>query len=182
MKLTTTNKEKEAKRHGVPVGYIVMADLMTLGYCEVDAYTIAFPENASLAAQMNRSIRENITSSHKFKAIYEEKADPKTEDSGDNKLIGKESTARMILNAALKQAGDSKERAELLMKYADIMGFKKEEVEDDSADTIHFYLPMTCNDCPLLKAYNDSSVDKTRPVDMGRVIEKAKKIMEQAKD
>lgn len=179
----TKGKMQEAKGHGVPVGYIVMADLMAAGYCEQDAYVIAFPENATLAAQMNKSIRENIASSHKFKMLYEEKAGKKEDAGGDGgELIGKEATARMILSAALSQPNDSKEKAELLMKYSDIMGFKKEEVEDKSADCITFYMPATCNLCPLLSEYNKQAQDKVRPVDMGRVMRNAGKIIGDATD
>ena len=38
-------KENEAKKLAVTVQYLVMADLMAIGYSEEDAFVIAYPEN-----------------------------------------------------------------------------------------------------------------------------------------
>ena len=64
-------KQTEAKKLNVTVQYLVMADLMAVGYSENDAYTIAFPENAALSVQQNNSIRSNILDSAKFKKLFE---------------------------------------------------------------------------------------------------------------
>gem|GEM_PF-5619585 len=57
------------------------------------------------------------------------------------------------MTTALKLPPDSKERIEGLMKYSDLMGYKKDEVESDNTDTINFFLPLKCDKCPLLAAY-----------------------------
>lgn len=56
------------------VQYLVMADLLSIGYSELDAYTIAYPENTALSALQNKSIREKILSSVKLKHLVEEKS------------------------------------------------------------------------------------------------------------
>ena len=62
-------KQTEAKKLNVTLQYLVMADLMAIGYSENDAYTIAYPENAALSLQQNASIRNNIIESVKFKVV-----------------------------------------------------------------------------------------------------------------
>ena len=64
-------KQTEAKKLNVTIQYLVMADLMSIGYSENDAYIIAYPENEALSVQQNNSIRNNIVESVKFKKLYD---------------------------------------------------------------------------------------------------------------
>ena len=100
-----------------------------------------------------------------------------------SELIDKTQTAKLIMRAALKQPNDSKERIEGLMKYADIMGYKKDVEEADATESISFFFPLKCNQCPFLFAYNEtaSKKDQVRPVEMGRIIEMAQPIIKKAK-
>ena len=50
-------KQNEAKKLNVTTQYMVMADLMAIGYSEEDAYTIAYPENEAMSVQQNTGIR-----------------------------------------------------------------------------------------------------------------------------
>jgi len=67
-------RQAEARKSGVTVQYLVMADLLSIGYSELDAYTIANQENTALSALQNKSIREKISSSVKLKHLVEEKS------------------------------------------------------------------------------------------------------------
>ena len=64
-------KQTEAKKLNVTVQYLVMADLMAVGYSENDAYSIAYQENEGLSVQQNNSIRGTIIESVKFKKLLE---------------------------------------------------------------------------------------------------------------
>lgn len=64
-------KQTEAKKLNVTAQYLIMADLMAVGYSENDAYTIAYSENDTLSVQQNNSIRKNILDSVKFKKLLE---------------------------------------------------------------------------------------------------------------
>ena len=55
--------QKQAKKMNATPQYVILADLMSIGYSEIDAYTIAYPENEALSAQQNKGIRENILKS-----------------------------------------------------------------------------------------------------------------------
>jgi hypothetical protein len=85
----------------------------------------------------------------------------------------------------MKQPADSKERVDGLIRYADLMGFKREEVAvEDNIDTIHFFFPVKCSMCPLLKKYNDYQMrhnkegEVLRAIDMEHIIRSAASTME----
>lgn len=163
MEIATTTKNREAKSLGVPVTYIIMADLIKAGYSENDAYTIAYPENAVLSAVQNRSVRENILSSPKFRKVLDGKGVIQEDEVQAGELMDKKKTAMLIMKAALEQPSNSKERIEGLMKYSDLMGYKKDEVEEDSADAITFFLPMKCSHCPIFTELNMRRADDGEP-------------------
>ena len=190
MELSST-KIREAKKLNVTVQYMVMSDLMAIGYSENDAFAIAYPENAALAAQQNNSIRKNIVESAKFKKLLENRrsrvkegiATPVTLDEVE--LVGTEEVLKEILRSARQQPVGSKERADLYAKYNDI---KKESEQDigDETDNINFVLPLKCGQCPLLYAYNDflknNGEKEVRAVEMGRIMFLAHKIIQAATD
>ena len=175
------SKKTEAAKLGINQQQLVMADLMCIGYSEEDAFCIAYPKMELYSAE--RIAREMKTELEKpnFKKAYGERI-AMHRDNGvsmdgvlaDDALLDKRSTAKLILTAALKQPANSKERIEGLMKYSDLMRYKSDEVEGSTTDTIHFFLPMKCGQCPLLKAYNEKSENPIRPDEMGRVIKENK--------
>lgn len=52
------------------------------------------------------------------------------------------------LNELLERETDSKLKLDYYKQLADLQGMKKEQDKDDE-DTIHYYFPITCNQCPL---------------------------------
>lgn len=181
--------KKQAKTLGVPEAHIIFADLLSIGYSEYDAYNIAFPENTALSATRNKSIREEIMNTAGFKKLQEKRAETRkyilpTEPIQG--LMDKEETAQMIMRAAMAQPAESKERIDGLMRYSDLMGYKKEDAQEDAVDNINFYFPLKCNQCPLLYAYNEylQSIGETiiPSVEMAKVIDKAHPRIEKARE
>lgn len=184
-------KQTESKKLNVTIQYLVMADLMAIGYSESDAYAIAYPENVALASQQNNSIRNNIVESVKFKKLLETRrlrvkdgiATPMQLDEVE--LVGTEEVLKEILRSAKQQPIGSKERADLYAKYNDIKKESEQETSDET-DNINFVLPLKCNQCPLLYAYNDylreHNLQEVRPVEMGRIMSLAHTIIQAAKD
>ncbi len=88
------------------------------------------------------------------------KSRKKKEDKALTKLISqeivekgemtKEATAMEILRSAQAMPEGSKERIDGFIKYADIMGYKKTDEKDASVRHTMFYLPATCDKCPLV--------------------------------
>ena len=170
--------QKKAAKYKVSVQHLVFADLLSIGYSEADAYTIAFPENAILSVQRNIAMRESILKSPRFKKLLEDKSiQHPTED--DTMLLDKAETAKMIMKSAMKQPLDSKERIDGLMKYSDLMGYKADGTELDMSKHIQFYLPLKCNQCPLLhdfnKARKEEGKTEVKYVEMGRVLKQMEK-------
>lgn len=190
MELSKT-KQTEAKKLNVTVQYLVMADLMAIGYSENDAYDIAYPENAALAQQQTNSIRNNIIESAKFKKLLENRRSRVKDGVAtpvmleEVELVGTEEVMKEILRSAKQQPVGSKERADLFAKYNEIKTKSEQGVEDD-ADNINFVLPLKCNQCPLLYSYNEflkeNGLQEVRPVEMGRIMSIAHKIIQAAKD
>lgn len=187
-------KQTEAKKLNVTLQYLVMADLMAIGYIEEDAYAIAFQENDALAIQQNNSIRQNIIESAKFKKLLDNRKQRVKDGSAtpvsldEVELVGTEEVLKEILRSAKQQPIGSKERADLYAKYNDIKKENEQGTEDDT-DAISFFFPAKCSQCPLLYAYNeemkkckDEKGNIIRPVEMGRVIKLSKKIIQAALD
>lgn len=55
------------------------------------------------------------------------------------------------LNKLATLTNDTKLKAEILMKVADLEGMKKQEVKQDEK-LIHYYLPLRCSKCSLYAA------------------------------
>lgn len=184
-------KTAEAKKLNVTVQYLVFADLCAIGYSEQDAYIIAFPENLALSEQQNKSIRKNIMDSVKFKKLFENRRSRVKDGSAapvlleEVELVGTEEVMKEILRSAKQQPVGSKERAELFSKYNDIKA-KNDQGAEDETDSINFFFPMKCNQCPLLYAYNEylnkNNMQEVRPVEMGRIMSISQKIIQAAMD
>ena len=159
MELSTTFT-KTAKKLGVSEQFVIMADLMAIGYSENDAYTIAYPENATYSIQQNNSIRANVLKTAKFKKLLadtkqrlrDKMGDPSTIE--DINLIGSDEVAKEILLSAYKQPKGSKERADLLSRYQDLIN-KRDEKTTTQESAMQFYLPVCCDKCPLMIKYKE---------------------------
>ena len=53
------------------------------------------------------------------------------------------------LNQLATSVKEPKLKAEILLKLADLQQMKKEENKKEDTETIHYYLPLTCNNCEL---------------------------------
>ena len=184
------NKQNEAKRLGIKTEWLIAADLLTLGYTEDDAYEISHSRiSMTKSAIQNDNAKREMFDSPVFRqalAARKEAHQANAEFAGDDaELIDKTQTAKLIMKAAMKQSPDSKERIEGLMKYADIMGYKKDDVEAGMDDSISFFLPLKCDQCPLLFAYNEfikaNGGPEVKPVEMKAVIDRARPMIQQAR-
>ncbi len=186
----SSSKKAEAKKLGVPVQELVLADLVSIGYGEVDAYSIAYPEDAVLSAQMRQANRMKIMSKVSFTELCEKRKMYNANilefsgDTADIELIDNDMTAKEILKIALRMPEGSKERGEMFMKYADLTR-KNDAITEESTDAINFYFPVKCFQCPLLDAYNSylkqHKKKEIRPVEMETIIKNAEPIMEKAR-
>ena len=185
----STQFKKANKKYGMPDTHIVMADLISLGYSNLDAYRVVFQEMAVLPDSQLKKEADDFVSDAAFKKLLKDRGHKHAAEDLDvlskEELMDKEQTAKLIMRAAMKQPADSKERVDGLIRYADLMGFKREEVAvEDNLDTIHFFFPVKCSMCPLLKKYNNyqkrhnKEGEVLRAIDMEHIIRSAASTME----
>lgn len=172
---------KEAARIGCDPNHIIMADLILTGYTEVEAYDIAYSETLAQTAKQRIANRERELSSEGYKRAYETARDKRkyisdTIEDRDKDAVLKE------LNQMASVERDVKMKADLLMKIAEIKQMKK-DLTTETEDTVNFYLPLSCEKCPLLSAYNayvkqrnlalpdDEKDTPIRPDEMQRIME-----------
>ena len=144
--------KKEAKRIGCKENHIILADLLLSGYTEAEAYDIAFSEDIAKSAQMIIADRERELKSDGYKRAYEDRRAARKYNADDSDLRDKEKVAR-DLNSLINQTSDPKLKAELLMKLADLQQMKK-DLTGPEEDPVQFFLPISCEKCPLLQEYN----------------------------
>lgn len=149
--------KREADRYKVPAQTIVMADLMAIGYTENEAYSIAYSENAALTKQQNISIRENVVNAVGFADLLRERTRqikgvaPIGGPKDVKAQLSKDEVASQ-LRAQIELLPDgSKEKADVLMKYADLFAMKKEEKKAEDDEIIRIWMPLTCDICPYKK-------------------------------
>lgn len=151
----SANLKALAKEHKVPVQTLVMADLISIGYDEEDAYFIAFGlSNSLMSDTQNDSIRQNIVNANNFGSLVLKRKKSNssqraiTDESFGGDLFSKERVAQEMLRSAMKLDINNPDRVAALMKYADLMGMKKEETRMDEEPTT-YYLPLKCGICPF---------------------------------
>ena len=153
---------KYAKKMKVEPEMIVFADFLFLGYHEVEAYMMAYPENESLSLSMQKRKRKSIICSNKFKEICSERRElfertlSLPNDISEIELIDSEEVAKEILATAKRQTPGSKERADLYAKYYEVIkdAINNMPESTDETDDIHIYYPTKCNECLFLIIYN----------------------------
>lgn len=151
--------KKEAEKRGMPAETLLMADLMAIGYTENEAYNIAYTSNAILSKKQNVSIRENITSTPDYEALVRERQTiigerlgaPSATTSGSTEQLSKDEVASQLRRQIELLPDGSKEKADVLMKYADLFSYKKEEPKNEEEDVIRVWVPLTCDICPYKK-------------------------------
>lgn len=82
--------------------------------------------------------------------LLQEKA-AKPDDPDKPKNRGKDDIVAE-LNILANATKDPKQKTEILMKLADLQQMKKDKTQDEEDNTIHFYLPISCHQCPLFLA------------------------------
>lgn len=144
----------------------IFADLMAIGYKDVDAFNIAHPEYMALSEAAILKMCKEKQVEKKFSAYFEkqkarykravkteqkEREDFEALSDGALSQVEKYKDKDFLIKALAVQAElcrDPKKKAEILMKIADLQNMKKEEVKEDHK-YLTFYMPLTCNNCEI---------------------------------
>ena len=175
---------RELKKLNVEASMLAFADLMAVGYKDVDAFKLCYPEYMQYPEKQQTTIKEKIINSAKFRKLLDARKSRVKEnaipvDLEDVELIEGDEVAREILRSAKSAPIGSKERADLFMRYDEIRQRNIVEPEQDETDSINFYLPLKCSMCPFYARFNEMLYDdvgkEIRPLEMDSIIRKAVK-------
>lgn len=175
---------REVKKYNTIGQMLAMADLMSVGHEAVDAYIIAYPENRQYPEKQDRAIMEQILASAKFKKLLDVRKSRIKDGAAvpvsleETELIDTDEVAKEILRSAKSAPIGSKERADLFLRYDDIMQRNKVvDVEEDILRDIQFVFPLKCYQCPLFvemnKVREESEQPQVPPVEMDAIIRKS---------
>lgn len=181
--------KKEAARLACDPNHVIMADLILSGYSEAEAFDIAYSEKSTIAIKQKVAIRQRELSSDGYKRVYDDHRATLKSVNLNVELRDKETVAK-DLNTLINTTSDPKLKAELLMKLADLQQMKKDASVVDE-EPVQFFLPISCERCPLLIAYNSFLAEKNkmlpqekwnvnvRPDEMQRIVESANEEMDE---
>jgi hypothetical protein len=153
---------RDCKKRKISVREKAFADLLMMGWMESDAYIVSglFNEVYSLEVNM-RNMKQLINENPFFIGYMNARTDQlnKEEKARIKEVQEQFSTTTdevryrnkdEVLNALAATVVDlkGKEKADVLMKIADLQQMKKDEVVEEEK-RVHFYLPLTCHQCQL---------------------------------
>lgn len=158
---------KAAKKSGLSVEYLALADLVAVGWDPVDAWIVCVREGLTwdrdaLVKEVNKvcggdAFKErvesvkNVLSSAQLEKFASEREGLKKRDI--KKKTSKDSLLSDLLAARENVKPGSLDYAKMTMQIADLTNAKKEEtVKEDT--TVHFFLPQKCSMCSLKQEFD----------------------------
>ena len=165
--------EADAKMNGIHPRQLVYAQLLNLGYSEEDAYRLVINQNVAKTtimkidivnlrrnASLNKYI-DGLSSSAEREDNQEQDTDAKSEEinTTDIDFMDKENIAKELLRSVHSLPVNDPKRADVLMKYADLMQMKKDEVKGEEK-LVHFYFPIRCDMCNKYVKLKEESLDR----------------------
>lgn len=159
----TTKFKQECKRYKIDGNHRAIADLILLGWTPKDAYIAVGLYDATYSDTFHEGMIREITENEAFKTYVckterkkeldvEKKVKAKVggEEEETDDASGRYRTKDEVIEALASTVDTlhGKDRADVLMKLADLQRMKQEEVVEED-NTVHFYLPVTCHMCDL---------------------------------
>lgn len=154
--------QKEADKRKLSVEDMAMADLMALGWRDVDAFVVLGFYKSLLSDSYNEEQLEIKTKDDDFRAYYEKRKraierGTKTDIDGleaeeerkkslstmadSEKMPTKDELMRKMLDVAEMLPPNDPRRLDAYKAYGDFMQMKKDEVKEEDT-TVHYYLPL----------------------------------------
>ena len=161
----------ECRKTGSSIKEKAFADLLALGWKDKDAYLISGLYNPVYNLEINKKNMNTLLSDDKDFMDYltsasrkikrRQKESEKEDDISVDGIseediaseLSKENQLRKLIAARKKYDGKEgcKEWIDLTKMIADITQIKKDEIKEEDT-TVHFYLPLSCNNCSLYLA------------------------------
>lgn len=141
-----------------------MAELMVQGWTPQDAFIAVGFNKPALSDEYNKSQIEKYITDSDFNVYMETrrkaikrgilKASVSQEEDDEKiniPLLDKESVLKEMIKSAMSLPVNDVNRINILQKYSELQQMKKDEVKEEET-LIHYYLPLTCNNCSLYMA------------------------------
>lgn len=147
--------KKSLRKYSISAQQKAFADLLILGWVEMDAYLASSLYNPAYTLAANVQDMNNLRSTEAFTKYYSDrvaqmnKAADEVMQNAQQMIEHDETIDLRSKEAIIDQLGAvlphvrGKDRADILMKIADLQQMKKEEVKEEEKLT-HFYLPVAC--------------------------------------
>lgn len=165
MARTDYSKElkRAARKDGLSVQEKAFADLVVMGWDYADAYLASGMYNPLYKLDVNMMELQKLKETQRFAGYYNSRVEEHRKKSeeflqgGGNADAGTEKVDFRSKDSIIDQLGKAatslsgKDRADVLMKIADLQQMKKDENKDEE-ERVHFYLPANCpHSCKLFK-------------------------------
>lgn len=147
--------KKCLRKYNITAPQKAFADLLILGWDEMDAYLIASLYNPAYTLVANVQDMKNLRSSDSFSKYYGDRVAQMNKEADNAMQNAQEMVAEQSnidvrskesiidqLAATLTQLR-GKDRADVLMKIADLQRMKQDENKAEE-QVVHFYLPVSC--------------------------------------
>ena len=160
--------KKEAKTAGITPQDLLMADLLSIGYSESDAYNIAYPEREVWNVEKNMSNRDGILNDKKFKVVLEQRIQRQRsgvmipQKLAEVELITREESLKEILLAAQQLPVGSKERGDMFIKYREALAKMQETT--GNGDSVNISLPLKCIKCQLYADFIEKKAERIEEI------------------
>lgn len=162
--------KRQAKKVGLSVERLAMADLVAVGWEPVDAWVMCVREGLTwdrdaLRREVDRLVEKeefrsrvdatrSMLSAAQVEKFVTERESIKKRDI--KRKTSKDALLQDLLAARENVKPGTLDYAKMTMQIADLTNAKKEEtVKEDT--TIHFHLPLRCCDCQLYNDFKRSS-------------------------
>ena len=141
-----------------------MAELMVQGWTPQDAFIAVGFYKPALSDEYNKSQIEKYITDSDFNVYMEARrkaikrgilktsvSQEEDEEQINIPLLDKESGLKEMIKSAMSLPVNDVNRINILQKYSELQQMKKDEVKEEET-LIHYYLPLTCNNCSLYMA------------------------------
>ena len=141
-------------KYGITIQELCLSVLVKNGIPSGDAFAVVYPELGKIPSQREQLYAKLIAARPSIIA-YMNSIQDAIDISGTPQQTQFDLSTKEGLLAALEaeviDGKDAKQRADILMKIADLRRMKQEE-DTDRNKLIHYYLPLRCEVCPYKKS------------------------------
>lgn len=147
--------EEAMSKYGITLQDLCLAVLVFHGIPSGDAFSVIYPDLSLVASQRESQYAKLIAARPQVLAFLNALIESESISGATSARQHDLSTKEGLLAALEEEVGnavDVKQRADILMKIADLRRMKQDE-EIGKEKLIHYYLPLRCEQCPAKAAY-----------------------------